>query len=79
MIEFNIVLKPEEIENFVRDLRKIPFDIDAICSNNRIVVDAKSVLGMHAIYQNGRFRIIIHTDEETDDIVKLKKTYNCTN
>ena len=43
VIKKHIMLKPTQVEDFVKEATKCDFDVDV--ANNRFTVDAKSILG----------------------------------
>lgn len=73
MNNFNIRLRQDDINQFVEAAEKVNCDIDATSENKRFVVDAKSLLGMYAIFGSGKYEITLHTDKETEDIIKFKE------
>ena len=52
MFECKIKLRPEEVKEFVAAATKCDFDIDV--TYNRVVIDAKSILGVLGLV-NGKY------------------------
>ena len=67
--QYKIVLRPDEVKDFVRAASKCDFDIDI--SYNRYVVDAKSILGVLGLDLRQILTVLCHGySEEFDGYVR---------
>ena len=63
MVERHIRLnETEDVKEFVNEAAKCDFDIDI--SYNRIIIDAKSILGVTELGLGKVAKIVIHSDDE---------------
>ena len=67
--QYRIMLRPDEVKDFVRAASKCDFDIDI--SYNRYVVDAKSILGVLGLDLRRILTVLCHGySEEFDGYVR---------
>ena len=67
--QYRIMLRPDEVKDFVRAASKCDFDIDI--SYNRYVVDAKSILGVLGLDLKRVLTVLCHGyNEEFDGYVR---------
>ena len=67
--QYRIMLRPDEVKDFVRAASKCDFDIDI--SYNRYVVDAKSILGVLGLDLRQILTVLCHGySEEFDGYVR---------
>ena len=52
----------DQVQKFVDNIRKMPYDVDA-CHGNYII-DAKSLLGILSLSLNRPIKLVVHSDEE---------------
>ena len=72
MSEMKITFKhPEEIREFVNMVSKYDFDIDV--RRGRVVVDAKSLLGIMHLGLNSTLELQVHSDNCEDLQTELAK------
>ncbi|HJD47105.1 MAG TPA: HPr family phosphocarrier protein [Candidatus Mediterraneibacter norfolkensis] len=72
MNEMNITFKsPDEILEFVNTVSKYEFDMDM--KKGRLVVDAKSILGIMNLGLNHVIQLMVYTDDCTDLQEKISK------
>ena len=62
---------PDEILEFVNTVSKYEFDMDM--KKGRLVVDAKSILGIMNLGLNNVIQLTMHTDDCTDLQEKIAK------
>lgn len=58
-MEYNIMLRPYEVREFVEAATKSDCYIDA-SSNNHFIVDAKSILGVLGLDLNRTIKVTVH-------------------
>ena len=72
MNEMKITFKsPDEILEFVNTVSKYEFDMDM--KKGRLVVDAKSILGIMNLGLNNVFQLTMYTDDCADLQEKISK------
>lgn len=72
MSEMKITFKsPQEILEFVNMVSKYEFDMDM--RKGRVVVDAKSLLGIMHLGLNSEIELQMHSDDCTDLCKKIEK------
>ena len=72
MNEMKITFKsPDEILEFVNTVSKYEFDMDM--KKGRLIVDAKSILGIMNLGLNNVIHLTMHTDDCDDLMEKIAK------
>ena len=72
MNEINVTFKsPDEILEFVNTVSKYEFDMDM--KKGRLIVDAKSILGIMNLGLNNVIHLTMHTDDCDDLMEKIVK------
>ena len=64
-----------EVEEFVKAAGKCDFDIDVYY--NRVVIDAKSIMGIFSLDLSKPIDLNIHADDNVDEIMTMLKPYLC--
>ena len=65
----------EEAKHFVAEATKCDFDIDVYY--NRVVIDAKSIMGIFSLDLSKPIDLNIHADDNVDEIMAMLKPYLC--
>ena len=68
-----IHLSRETVQDFVSEASKCDFDVDL--GYNRIVVDAKSIMGIFSLDLSKPINLNIHGDEDNAEIMEVIKKY----
>ena len=68
-----IHLSRETVQDFVSEASKCDFDVDL--GYNRIVVDAKSIMGIFSLDLSKPIDLNIHADNDIDTILAVLKPY----
>mgnify|MGYP000723846224 FL=1 len=68
-----IHLSRETVQDFVSEASKCDFDVDL--GYNRIVVDAKSIMGIFSLDLSKPIDLNIHNEEDIDEIMEILKKY----
>ncbi len=63
----------DKVKSFVNDVTK--FDIDFDLVSGRYVIDAKSIMGIFSLDLSKPIDLIIHSDNEADEILEALKPY----
>ena len=63
----------EDVKEFVRAAGQCDFDIDVFY--NRVVIDAKSIMGIFSLDLSKPIDLNIHADGELDDILAALEPY----
>ena len=65
----------EEAKHFVAEATKCDFDIDVYY--NRVVIDAKSIMGIFSLDLSKPIDLNIHADDNVEEIMEMLKPYLC--
>ena len=68
-----IHLSRETVQDFVSEASKCDFDVDL--GYNRIVVDAKSIMGIFSLDLSKPIDLNIHAEDDVDTILDVLKPY----
>lgn len=65
MLKYSVCFRrPEDITSFVNAANQFDGDVDLV--SGRIIVDAKSVMGVIALSEADKLEMVVHADESPD-------------
>lgn len=70
MLKYSVCFRqPEDIPSFVNAASQFEGDVDLV--SGRIIVDAKSVMGVMALSEANKLEMVVHADESPDFLERV--------
>ena len=76
----------DKVKSFVNDITKFDYDFDLVSGRyvididvyyNRVVIDAKSIMGIFSLDLSKPIDLNIHADDNVEEIMEMLKPYLC--